>query len=155
MSISKYVDFDLFLNRIKAHSAKQAFQQIAQESAALCGASAPDLLDLIQSRFDEGGAHGEKGVSVFDLKSVKIKSSLMFVATFDQGLDLNAHDAQSVHAFVGVLSPFSSGAAHLQRLDCVSRLFRSNDLCATLRETRNEDEMRVLFMPDQDWMIAA
>jgi len=155
MGISKYIDFDLFIRCIGLRSSKQIFQHIAHEASFFCETRPQELFDTFIDRYNGYGVSGENGVAIFDVKSKKIKKPIMFVVTFDQEIDLNERDTSGVDLMVGVASPESYGAEHLQNLASIARLFRSHDLCSALRETKSEDEMKMLFMPSQDWIIAA
>ncbi len=153
--MSNHIDFDLFMRCLKLRSPKQIFQHIAHEASFFCETNPQELFDVFIARYNDYGVSGENGVAIFDVKSEKIKNPIMFVATFDLEIDLNHHDTSPVDIMVGVISPKSCGAEHLQRLASVARLFRSSDLCSALREIKSEDEMKMLFMPTQDWIIAA
>lgn len=155
MNIAKYIDFDLYLNRIKVRNQKQAFQLMATEAAPMCGVPEDDLFEVFQDRYEQSGVSGENGVIILDVQSDDIKEPVMWAATIDKGVDFNMHDTKPADILVGIVSPKSYGTAHLRNLSSIARLFRAKNLCDALRETKNEDEMRMLFMPSQDWMIAA
>ncbi|MCK5374125.1 MAG: PTS sugar transporter subunit IIA [Alphaproteobacteria bacterium] len=154
MGITKFVDFDLFMNRVRTHGKDHMLQHFAQNVAPLCALDTGLVYELCQKRMFDGGMSAEDGVAIFDLTSRFIEKPVMVLATLENGIAFDASDNKAVDVFVGV---FSSGniSAHLQRLSTVARLFRSKDLSKALRETRSIDEMKVLFMPTQDWMIAA
>ncbi len=155
MNIPKYIDFNLFIRCIGLRGSKQIFQHIAHETSFFCETNPQELFDIFIERYNNYGVSGENGVAIFDVKSRKIDKQIMFVATLDKEIDLNKHDTSSTDIIVGVISPESYGAEHLQSLAIIARLFRSHDLCSALRESKSEDEMKMLFMPSQDWMIAA
>ncbi|MGH1374774.1 MAG: PTS sugar transporter subunit IIA [Alphaproteobacteria bacterium] len=151
----KELDFDLFLARLKAQTQDRAFELLAEHSAALCGTEVSVLRKVFARRLSERTFGMGDGISIFDVKSEKIKSPVLAMLTFDQDIDFNALDNKPVNVMAAVISPRSSGPFHLQRLASISRVLRAQELCDALRDARDEDAMRVLFMPSQDWMIAA
>lgn len=155
MGIYKYVDFDFYLNRVKAKSAERVLQIISRELAPYSFISAELMEDVCSKRVASGGVCTENGVAIFDLTSRFIKKSVAVIATIDGDMDLQAADGRKVDLFVSVLSPASNVSSHLQHLSAIARLFHSEELCAALRGSHSADEMKVLFMPTQDWMVAA
>lgn len=155
MGIFKYVDFDFYLNRVKAKSTDRVLQIISRELAPHSHISVELMADICAKRVASGGICTENGVAIFDLTSRFIKKPVAVIVTFDGNMDLQAPDGKKVDLFVGVLSPVSNVSAHLQHLSAIVRLFRSEELCKALRNSQSTDEMKVLFMPTQDWMVAA
>lgn len=155
MSMSKYIDFDLYQNRMRVQTQRQAFQWIALKGASFCGVKPDELEEICQDRFEEAAVSGDHGISIFDARSALVKKPFSFLITFDQDVDLNAHDGRKTDVLAGLISPLSDGAAHLQKLASIARLLRDQDLRAALREASSQDELKVLFMPTQDWIRAA
>ncbi len=151
----KELEFDLFLARVKAKTQGRAFEVLAEQAASLCGTEASVLRKVFARRLSERTFGMGEGISIFDVKSDDIKRPVLAMLTFDNDIDFNALDNRPVNVMAAVISPRSSGPFHLQRLASVSRVLRSQDLCDALRDARDEDALRVLFMPSQDWMIAA
>ncbi len=155
MISSKSLHIDLFFANLKAQSQNRIFEILAQETSALCMTNVEALEDVIQMRLYERSCCVGDGVAIFDVKSAIIQKPVLAISTFDQPLDFNAPDLKPVDVMAAVLSPQSHGPFHLQRLAAVSRMLRSDGLCAALREAQDTDAMQVLFMPTQEWMNAA
>jgi|GEM_PF-2963019 len=155
VGILKYVDFDFYLNRVKADKKESLLQLVSQKIAPHCSVSVDLMKDICVKRAVSGGVSVENGIAIFDLTSRFVKKPVAVIATLNGGMDLETPDSKPVDLFVGVLSPANNVSAHLQHLSAVARLFRSEGLCKALRGSRSEDEMKVLFMPTQDWMVAA
>lgn len=151
----KLIHFDRFLAKIKAQNQNKIFEELANDASTFVGSEKDDLLAVFQQRLSERTFGMGDGVAVFDVKSKHIKRPLLVIGSFEQEIDFDSLDGRPVDLMAAVLSPYDDTAMHLQRLAGVSRLLRCQDLCAALRDAKNADEMRVLFMPSQDWMVAA
>jgi len=155
VGIIKHVDFDFYLNRVKAKTTKRIMQIISRELAPQCSIRPELLEDICNVRAASGGICIENGIALFDLTSKFIKQPVGVIATLDGKIDLQTPDDKQVDLFVGVMSPSSGVSNHLQHLSAIVRLLRSEELCGALRSSRSCDEMKALFMPTQDWMVAA
>ena len=155
MSIAKELHFDVLMTDVKAQAQSKVFEILAKEAAPTCGVDADVLYNVFDQNAEDRTFSLEDGVAIFDVKSTHIKTPTLAVMTFDRDIDFNTMDGKPVNIMAAVLSPQSCGPVHLQRLANVSRVLRSHDLCMALREVDNTDAMRALFMPTQDWMLAA
>lgn len=155
MSIAKELRFDVFLPRLKAQSQQKVFDVLAHETAYHSQTDESTLREVFDRRLSERTFGMGDGIAIFDVKSTKIKRPVMVMGTFEHELDFDSLDGRPVDIMVAVISPYTDGPRHLQKLASISRVMKSRDLCTALREARNIDQMEVLFMPSQDWMIAA
>ncbi len=155
MSISKELHFDRFLIDLQAQSQQKIFDILAEETAIFCDTSIQHVRDVFEKRLGERTFGMGDGLAIFDVKSSIITKPMLVLARFDQELDFNSLDGKDVDLMVAVISPQNDVSSHLQRLAHVSRVLRSADLRSALRDARDIDAMKVLFMPTQDWMIAA
>ncbi len=155
MAISRQIHFDLYLARVKAQSKHRAFEILAEEASPLAMTSCDELINVFEKRMSERNAGVGGGVAVFDVKSPYIQKPVTALVTLDQAVEYGASDHAPVDVIAAVLSPLSFGPKHLQKLAGVSRLMRSDDLCEAMREAKDIDALRVLFMPNQGWMVAA
>ncbi|MFP4098526.1 MAG: PTS sugar transporter subunit IIA [Alphaproteobacteria bacterium] len=155
MGVTRYVNFDLLLNRLHVHSKDCVLERFVRDLAPLCALDKGVMRDVCYKRFEDNGISAEKGVAIFDVTSRFVKKPLSALITFERGIAMEALDNKAVDVFVGLVSPGNNVPSHLQRLSAVARLFRSPDLLKALRDARGVDDMKVLFMPTQEWMIAA
>ena len=155
MSLSKELEFDLYLSRIKAQSQQKVFEELGTEVCPLCGVREETMRDAITQRLSERTFGMGDGVAIFDLRDPFIKRPVSVIATLEHDVDFKALDDKPVNIIAAILSPQSDGPKHLQRLSVLSRVMRSEKLQEALRDVSSEDEMRALFMPSQDWMVAA
>ena len=155
MGNAKELHFDILMANVKARTQQGIFKTLADEAASLCGLSSEDLLDIIKLRLNERTFGMGEGVAIFDVKSLQVKRPILALMTFDNDIDFNALDSKPTNIMAAVISPKLDVSNHLQRLASISRVLRSRDLCGALRDASDVDEMRVLFMSTQDWMVAA
>lgn len=155
MHFSKHVDFNVYLSRVKSNSMKSLFQSLADEISAFNKQEPQELLAIFKNRLDEYGCCCEDGVALFDVQSDVVESPILFLATLENGINCDAPDGQDIDIVSGLISPQSAGSIHLQKLSNLARLLRSDELCSALRDVHTVDEMKVLFMPMQDWTMAA
>ena len=155
MGIIKYVDFDYYLNRVKASETGVLLARVAKEIAPHSSVSPALMNEILAQRESAGGISLENGIAMFDLTTRFITKPITLIASLEPEIDLEAPDNRPVDLFIAVISPANNVSAHLQRLSSVARLFRSKELCKALRSASSVDEMKVLFMPTQDWMVAA
>ena len=155
MKVQKEQHFDLYKANMKVQTQDRVFEALAEDVQSLCGTQSSVLLDIFKVRLAQRTFGMGDGVAIFDVKSTAVKKPVMVMATFDQEIDFDALDGKPVDIMASVISPLEDASAHLQRLASVSRLLKCEDLCQALRDAQNEDALRVLFMPTQDWMVAA
>lgn len=155
MNIAKELHFDVLMTDVKAQTQPKIFKILAQEAAPACGIDVDTLFNVFDQNADNRTFSLEDGVAIFDVKSAQIKTPALAMMTFDRDIDFNIMGGKPVNIMAAVLSPQSCGPLHLQRVASVARVLRSYDLCVALREVDNVDAMQVLFMPTQDWMLAA
>ncbi len=155
MKAQKELHFDLYKANMKLQTQDKVFEALAQDVQSLCGAPSSVLLDIFKVRLAQRTFGMGDGVAIFDVKSTVIKKPVMVMATFDQEIDFDALDGRPVDVMAAVISPLDDVSTHLQCLASVSRLLKCEGLCQALRDAKDEDAMRVLFMPSQDWMVAA
>lgn len=155
MMNAKDLDFDLFMPRMNAQTQKRVFDLLTFSISTKFGISKVGLGDAIDKRLAERTFGMGDGISVFDLKTSYVKRPIMAICSFEHKVNFDALDGQPVDVMAALISPLSDGPKHLQKLSMISRAMRSQELCTALRDANDQDMMRALFMPSQDWMIAA
>lgn len=156
MNVGKDIYFDLFYSSLKTNNMRQFIDVLSKGASPLCGAESIELSETLMSLQNEKLYSIGDGVGIFDFKSAMIEKPLIAIATLDSPLVLPADmHSQMVDIVAAVFSPQSFGPLHLQRLAFVSRVLKCEELRSALRDAKEEDTMRALFMPSQDWMAAA
>ena len=155
MNIAKELHFDLLLAKVRAKTQPEIFKTLAREAAPLCDSDMLTLFGVFEQNVTERTFHMDEGVAIFDVTSPYIQKPVMAMMTFDQDVYYESLDGMPINIMAVVLSPETSAPYHLQSLASVSRLLHSENLCEALRDVKDADSMQMLFMPTQDWMIAA
>lgn len=146
---------DEFVVLLKAQTQKKVFQDLAQTISYQCLCDPLTLMKVFDNRLSERTFGMEAGVAVFDVQSSYVQKPVLVLATLENMVDFKALDGNPVNIVAAVISPKTEGAFHLQKLSWISRLLKNEQLCNALRSAREVDAMRVLFLPDQEWIIAA
>ncbi len=155
MTISQELKIDVFQHRVKAQTQTSIFDFLANDAAPHCGVDVASLADLLEERQIERLFSVVEGSAVYDIQSHLFKRQAIVVSTFDKPIDFCVLDHAGVDVMISVFSPLSYGPKHLQKLAQVSRILKNDDFCTALRDARDVDSMRVLFMPRQKWIEAA
>lgn len=151
----KDFQIDVFGPRLRVQNQKKALQELSRIAGPVCGAGEDTLFSVFDKRLSEHGFGWDSGVSVLDVASRHIVRPVVAVVTFEDVLDFNALDGRPVDILGAVISPDGDVPTHLQKLSWLSRVLRNEKLCGSLRSAKDEDAMRVLFLPSQDWFVAA
>lgn len=155
MKMQKELSFDFYLCQLNISTQDQAFQILSEKVHKKCGVDSSALLDIFSVRLAQRSFGMGDGVAVFDVKSSAIKKPVLTMVSFADCIDFDSLDDKPVDLMAAVISPLEDSSEHLQKLAHISRVLRCDALREALREARDPDAMRVLFMPSQDWMIAA
>lgn len=148
-------EFDYFLYGLKSQSQSGLYEEIASKLATFCRVPEADLVRLIEDAKEKQRAGIGEGVAFIDVQSPVIKNAAMALCLLDHKIGFESPDGQASDIVAVVLSPQEDGALHLQRLSSVTICLRDRDLCSAIREARDEDSMRVLFMMPEEKQDAA
>ncbi len=151
----KHHEFDYFLYGLKSQTQSGLYQEIASKISALCRMHEADLVRSIEDAKEMHRAGIGEGVAIIDVQSPTIKSAAMALCFLDHKIGFESPDGQASDIVAVVLSPQEDGPLHLQRLSSVTICLRDRDLCSAIREARDEDGMRVLFMLPEEKQDAA
>lgn len=152
MGMIESLRFDFLATRMKIQTQKLALMELSSGLSEICQVPSQTLFDLMQ----EGTSGGiGLGVAVLDIRSSKILHEGVALISLEDGLEIETVDDIPVDLIAAVVSPLSFGPSHLQRLAAMTRLLRSEDLCAALRDAQDVDTMQVLLTPAQRWTRAA
>ncbi|MCB1783016.1 MAG: PTS sugar transporter subunit IIA [Alphaproteobacteria bacterium] len=155
MGMLQSLRFDLLIPKVRVQNEKMPIDVLAAGMAPVCGIDLSVLSDLMRDEISQMPCGIGQGVAVLDVRSAKVRRPGIGMAVLNQGISLEGADDVPVDVLAVVLSPFSDGPLHLQRVAAVTRLLRNEELCDALRDAPDVDTMRILLMPSQRWMRAA
>jgi PTS system nitrogen regulatory IIA component len=154
-SANDNVEVNVILPGLRAAGGKQVLQLVAAEASLHVNADAEFLYDdLVRKEAHTPSGIGG-GVAILHLQTPRLTKPFMMLARLHEGIDFNAVDNEHVDLVALLLSPEKDGPLHLCRLAHVSRIFRSERLCADLRNAKDEDAIRALLMTPDEFQIAA
>ncbi|MGB4057429.1 MAG: PTS sugar transporter subunit IIA, partial [Alphaproteobacteria bacterium] len=84
------------------------------------------------------------GVSIPHLQLSDLKAPITILARLKNPLDFQAADQQLIDLVCLLVSPAEEGTRHLQRLARISRTFKDELLCSSLRAAKNAREMQIM-----------
>lgn len=149
------IQVDTALPRIHASHLLQTFQILAREMSKISGVSERHLLDGIVDTESQDSSTIGKGVAIPHFQSSAIPRRFVAIATLDKAIHMDTPDNKAVDLICLLLSPESDGPIHLRGLSRISRLLRNEELCQVLRETKDGDAMKALFVNPEGWLMAA
>ena len=123
---------------LKAPSKKDVLQEIAQHTAGLTGQDAHVIFDVLWEREKLGTTGIGLGLAIPHGRLPGLSEVQGFFARLAEPVAFESVDNAPVDLVFLLLAPESAGADHLHALATVSRILRDTDLCAKLRNARDE-----------------
>ena len=155
MSIIKELSFDFVAADIKLQSRHDIYRMLSQALSPSSETNEKLLKDLLLCRWANSVYQMGEGVAVLEIAADEIQAPSLSLVRFDREIEFELTGLLPVKVLAVVLSPKSGVAKHLQKLATVTRILRSRDLCEALQDAKDEDEIRTLFTPSHNWMMAA
>ena len=122
---------------LKAHSKKQAMQEVAARVAAVAGIPEREIFETLTQRERLGSTGIGNGIAIPHGRIVGLDHVVGVFARLDEPIDFEAIDDKPVDLIFVLLAPEGSGADHLKALARVARLLRVSDTAAKLRSTED------------------
>lgn len=156
LNMTKDIHVDLVLLDLKTNTPKHTLQSICSEICTYYVPCMPNmLLDRLLDQEEIGSSGIGDGVAIPHLRMHYLSRPFVAFARLSSPIDFNAIDHKPVDLICILLSPYSDGPVHLQRLSGLTRLMKSYDFADKLRTTNDADAVRSLFMAPEGWMLAA
>jgi PTS system nitrogen regulatory IIA component len=130
------------ISSLKAHSKKQALQEIASRVAAITRVPEREIFDTLIQRERLGSTGIGNGIAIPHGRVVGLDHVVGVFARLDEPIEFEAIDDKPVDLIFVLLAPEGSGADHLKALARVARLLRGSDTAAKLRAT---DDAKSLY----------
>lgn len=126
---------------LKVTSKKQALQELAAKAAEVAGLPERRIFEALLERERLGTTGVGQGVAIPHGKFTELDRIIGVFARLDMPIDFESIDDQPVDLVFLLLAPEGAGADHLKALARVSRLLRSQEICAKLRDTDKADAL--------------
>lgn len=149
------IEINIALPRLRAINVLQAYKSIAAQVALHTGICEDVILDqMIEKEAHDNSAMGN-GVAFPHLQMAVVDKRYVVMASLERPIHMDAPDKKPVDLICLLLSPDSDGPIHLRGLSRISRLLKNEELCQVLREAKDADSMKALFINPEGWLMAA
>ncbi len=146
MEICDLLSTECILSTVRATSKKQALQELATHAAKISGQNERAIFDVILERERLGTTGIGRGVAIPHGKLPGLDRPYGVFAKFEQPIDFEAVDDQTVDMVFLLLAPENAGADHLKALARISRMFRDPEMCKKLRAAKDDSALCKLLL---------
>ncbi len=140
--------------RLDVAAKKDVLQQVASAAAALAGADAQTIFEVLWERERLGTTGVGHGIAIPHGRIPGLDKVSGFFARLAQPVNFEAIDDKPVDLVFLLLAPESAGADHLHALATVSRLLRDAKLCEQLRKAKDAGALYRLLTETVDVQAA-
>jgi len=133
MEIANLVKPDAVKVVSNASSKKRLLQEVAELASSAHGIEERAALDALMDRESLGPTGVGHGVALPHARLETLDHVVGVFILLEKPIDFSAVDHQPVDLIFGLFAPENAGVEHLKSLAAVSRLLKSNDVCAKLR----------------------
>jgi PTS system nitrogen regulatory IIA component len=137
MPLSDFLEPGAVVPVLKAHTKKQALQDLAERASSICGVGEREIFDTLLQRERLGSTGIGKGIAIPHGKLPKVDRLFGLFARLEKPIDLEALDSEPVDLVFLLIAPEAAGADHLKALARVARILRDPMVTTKLRATRD------------------
>lgn len=149
------IQLDAALPGLNALNRKQVFEALAEVLSPHISYPQKTLVELLLDKEKQSSSGTGEGVAIPHLKSPIIPRRLVALTTLHKPVEFGALDDKPADLVCILLSPESDGGLHLRGLSRISRLLKNKQLCQKLREAKDAETLRSLFLNPEGWLLAA
>jgi PTS system nitrogen regulatory IIA component len=137
MPLSDFLSPDAVVPSVKAHSKKQALQELAAKAAEICGLPEREIFETLLQRERLGSTGIGQGIAIPHGKLPKVEKLFGVFGRLERPIDFEALDGEPVDLVFVLIAPESAGADHLKALARVARALRDQSVTQKLRAARD------------------
>jgi PTS system nitrogen regulatory IIA component len=137
MPLSDFLKPEGVIATLKAHSKKQALQELAERAAAAAGLPERDIFETLLQRERLGSTGIGHGIAIPHGKLPKVERLFGLFARLERPIDFEALDGEPVDLLFLLIAPEAAGADHLKALARVARVLRDTNVTQKLRATQD------------------
>lgn len=145
--LKELVRQDCLLTGFKASSKKQVLQALADYAADRVGVPSASIFAALLEREKLGSTGVGRGVAIPHARLDGIEEITGIFARLETPVDFDSIDDHPVDLVFVILAPEDAGAAHLQALSRISRMFRRTEVLDQLRAAEDCTEIKTVFDP--------
>ncbi len=125
----------------KVSSKRQLLLKLAQHIEQDIGVSSQLVFNSLMAREQLGSTGLGNGIAIPHAKLENITGVRAVFARTEQPIDFDAVDDMPVDLAIMLIAPTGAGADHLKALATLARLFRTDNIVISLRETRDIEKL--------------
>jgi PTS system nitrogen regulatory IIA component len=137
MPLLDFLSPEAIVPALKAHSKKQALQDLAAHAAPLVGRDAREIFETLLQRERLGSTGIGEGVAIPHGKLPKLDQMFGLFARLEKPVAFEAIDGTPVDILFLLLAPEGAGADHLKALARVARVLREPGIHERIRAARD------------------
>ena len=149
MEIKEFLLPEAVKLNLKVTNKKQVLQELSRAAHVHSGANERDILNSLIERERLGTTGVGRGVAIPHGKVVSLDHLCAVFARLQSPINFDSVDDESVDLIFLLLAPFSQEHVHLKALAKISRLLRSDTMCAKLRGSTSADALYALLVEAQ------
>ncbi|PPR18994.1 MAG: Nitrogen regulatory protein [Alphaproteobacteria bacterium MarineAlpha9_Bin7] len=149
MEIKEFLLPEAVKLNLKVTNKKQVLQELSRTAHVHSGANERDILNSLIERERLGTTGVGRGVAIPHGKVVSLDHLCAVFARLQSPINFDSVDDESVDLIFLLLAPFSQEHVHLKALAKISRLLRSDTMCAKLRGSTSADALYALLVETQ------
>jgi len=141
MELGDLIKREAVFPALKAHSKKQALQELAQEAAKLTGVDGRQIFETLLQRERLGSTAIGRGIAIPHGRVAGLSTIVSLFARLTQPIEFGALDDENVDLIFLLLAPEHAGADHLKALARISRLLREPSTIEKLRSSKDRNAL--------------
>ena len=149
MEIKEFLLPEAVKLNLKVTNKKQVLQELSRAAHVHSGANERDILHSLIERERLGTTGVGRGVAIPHGKVASLDHLCAVFARLQSPINFDSVDDESVDLIFLLLAPFSQEHVHLKALAKISRLLRSDTMCAKLRGSTSADALYALLVEAQ------
>lgn len=151
MKVSDVISEKLVLSNLQGTDSPSVLREMADASqlAGKC-LDAGLLFDRLYEREKQESTGIGNGLAIPHCKVDNLKDVFMAIGYSEQGVDFRALDGKPVYFFFLVVSPSNASVLHLRTLAALSRLLKSQNFMALLRQRPPAVELIALIKKEEE-----
>jgi len=154
-SSENLIHFDLVVPALVAANNKQLVNLVSREISGMIGIKDRILIERLQEKERQNPSTMGDGISITHLPVSGLKNPVNIFVRLKNPIDMKAADKKQVDIMVILLTPEREGSSYLRTLARVSRLLRNAQICARLRKSADEKELRAVLDQSSIQLVAA
>lgn len=128
--------------KVTGVSKKRVLNTLSDIVAAECPQLESDeVFAALLAREQLGTTGLSNGIAIPHCRLAQCDRVIGVLITLDQGIDFDAIDAEPVDLIFALIVPEGHDDAHVQALSEIASLFQDDDLCFTLRQTFDDEDL--------------